>query len=63
MALDKALKNLKFDARMTEFNIDNGVISKAELKAHLEQLPDSASNSEKLMIEENGASQSDSTQH
>lgn len=63
MALDKALKNLKFDARMTEFNLNHGVISKEELKAHLDQLPDSGNNAEKLAIEENGSSQSDQTQH
>ncbi|MEZ0391839.1 MAG: hypothetical protein ACAH59_06470 [Pseudobdellovibrionaceae bacterium] len=63
MALDKALKNLKFDARMTEFNLDNGVISKEELKAHLDSLQDSGANSEKLNIEENSRSSSDTTQH
>ncbi len=62
MSLDKALKNLKFDVRMTEFNVNNGVISKEELKAHLSQLPDSGNNSEKLDIEENGRSGSDSSQ-
>jgi hypothetical protein len=62
MSLDKALKNLKFDVRMTEFNIDNGVISKEELKAHLSQLSDSGNNSEKLSIEE-GRGSSDDTQH
>lgn len=48
---------------MAEFNLNNGVISKEEYKAHLDQLPDSAANSEKLTLEENGSSQSDSTQH
>ncbi len=62
MSLDKALKNLKSDVRMTEFNVNNGVISKEELKAHLSQLPDSGNNSEKLDIEENGRSGSDSSQ-
>ena len=51
MALDKSLKNLKFDVRMTEYNVDNGTLSKEELKAHLAQLPDSAANSEKLDLE------------
>lgn len=64
MSLDKALKNLKFDVRMTEFNLNNGVISKEELQAQLSQLPDSGANAEKLDIEENGRSQSsDTTQH
>ncbi len=63
MSLDKALKNLKFDVRMTEFNVNNGVITKDELKAHLSQLPDSGNNSEKLSIEEGRGSSSDDTQH
>ncbi len=51
VALDKSLKNLKFDVRMTEYNIDNGTITQEDLKAHLAQLPDSAANSEKLDLE------------
>jgi hypothetical protein len=62
MSLDKALKNLKFDVRMTEFNLKNGVISKEELNQHLGQLPDSGNNSEKLSIEE-GRGSSEDTQH
>ena len=42
MALDKALKNLKFDNRMTEININNGSVSKEEIEQHLKNLPDSA---------------------
>jgi tripartite-type tricarboxylate transporter receptor subunit TctC len=56
MSLDKALKNLKFDVRMTESNINNNTISKEELKAHLEKLPDSASNGEQINLEENKSS-------
>jgi hypothetical protein len=63
MSLDKALKNLKFDVRMTEFNLKNGVISKEELNTHLGQLNDSAANSEKLDLEESSRSSSDNTQH
>lgn len=58
MSLDKSLKNLKFDVRMMEFNVDNGVISKEELKAYLNQLPDSGSNALKVDLEE-GASETD----
>ena len=57
MSLDKALKNLKFDSRMTEFNLNNNVISKEELKAHLEKLPDSGANSEQIDLEESKHSQ------
>lgn len=63
MSLDKALKNLKFDIRMTESNLANGVISEDELKAHLGSLPDSSANSEKLDLEEGHSSDFDSTQH
>ena len=52
MSLDKALKNLKFDSRMTEFNLNNNVISKEELKAHLEKLPDNSANAEQIDLEE-----------
>lgn len=51
MSLDKALKNLKFDVRMTEFNVNQGQISKEELKAHLDQLPDLQANAEKIDLE------------
>ena len=59
MSLDKALKNLKYDVRMTEFNVNNGLISKEELKSHLDQLPDAGANSEKLDIEDNSDSDLD----
>jgi hypothetical protein len=52
MSLDKALKTLKFDARMLEFNVNNGVISPEELKAYLSQLPDSGNNAVKVDLEE-----------
>ena len=53
MSLDKALKNLKYDVRMTEFNVNQGSISKEELKAHLDSLPDLQANAEKIDLEEN----------
>jgi hypothetical protein len=58
MSLDKSLKNLKYDVRMMEFNVNNGVISKEELATYLAQLPDSGSNALKVDLEE-GASSSD----
>lgn len=60
MSLDKALQGLKFDVRMQEFNLNNGVISQADLKGHLSQLPDSSGQAEKMEIEEN---QNGSQQH
>jgi len=56
MSLDKALKNLKFDVRMTEFNVNQGSVSKEELKAHLNSLPDLASQAEQIDLEENSKS-------
>lgn len=58
MSLDKSLKNLKYDVRMAEFNVNNGVISKQELAAYLSQLPDSGGNALKVDLEE-GTSSSD----
>ena len=40
MSLDKAMKNLKFDKRLTEWYINNGQLTREELEAHLKTLPD-----------------------
>jgi hypothetical protein len=56
MSLDKALKNLKFDVRMTEANVNTNVISKEELKTHLEKLPDLSNNCEQINLEEGKSS-------
>lgn len=61
MSLDKSLKNLKFDVRMAEFNLNNGLVSKEELNAHLSQLPDVGSNCEQIDLEE-GKNKSSSNQ-
>lgn len=42
MSLDKAMKNLKFDKRMAEINLNNGQLTQEELKKHLEGLQDLA---------------------
>ncbi len=57
MSLDKAMKMLKFDKRLTEWNLNHGQLNEAELKTHLEQLPDSAANVDLLDI--NAPSDSD----
>lgn len=44
MSLDKAMKNLKFDKRLTEWYVNNGQLSKEDLEAHLKSLPDMAHN-------------------
>ena len=40
MSLAKAMKNLKFDKRLTEWYINNGQLTKEELEAYLKTLPD-----------------------
>jgi hypothetical protein len=44
MSLDKAMKNLKFDKRLTEWYVNNGQLTKEELEAYLKTLPDMAHN-------------------
>jgi hypothetical protein len=46
MSLDKAIKNLRFDKRMTEIHVNRGVLTKAEFDKHLADLPDLAHNVE-----------------
>ena len=55
MSLDKSLKNLKYDVRMQEFNLNNSVITEADLKAHLAQVPDDVDQAVKLEIEDQHA--------
>lgn len=51
MSLDKAIRNLKFDVRMTEFNMNNNVVSKDEQQKHMSQLEDCAAQAEPLKID------------
>lgn len=44
MSLDKAMKNLKYDTRLTEWNLRNNELSQDEYKKFLDQLPDVSSN-------------------
>ena len=44
MSLDKAMKNLKFHKRLTEWYINNGQLTREELEAHLKTLPDMGHN-------------------
>lgn len=46
--LDKALEELKYDVRMKNYNVNNGVISEQEMKKFVDSLPDSAHNCEKI---------------
>jgi len=51
MSLSQANKNLKFDKRLTERNLNVGEMSKEELQKHLESLPDLSHNVEKFTID------------
>lgn len=46
MSLDKALKNIKFDKRLTEIHILRGQLTREEFEKHLKDLPDLSSNTE-----------------
>lgn len=37
---DNGFKNLKYDKRMTEWMVNNGQLSKEDLKKHMDELPD-----------------------
>lgn len=51
MSLDKAMKNLKFDSRLTEYNLNSGLLTKEELKTQLEKLPDLAPQAESIDLD------------
>ncbi|MBX2988962.1 MAG: hypothetical protein KF802_13820 [Bdellovibrionaceae bacterium] len=40
MTLDKAMKDLKYDTRLTQWCLTTGQMTKEEWKKHLESLPD-----------------------
>lgn len=48
MSLGKEIEKLKFDKRMTEWNVNQGKLKKDDLKKHLDTLPDLASNVEQF---------------
>ena len=49
---DNSLKNLKYDKRMLEWMVNNGQITKADLKKHLDELPDLSSKIDMLRMAE-----------
>ncbi|MCC7406248.1 MAG: hypothetical protein IT288_17780 [Bdellovibrionales bacterium] len=55
--LSKALAQLKFDSRMTEWNQNQGLVTPEEVKKHLDSLPDLSSRALQLTLEDetNGA--------
>ncbi|WP_277579398.1 hypothetical protein [Bdellovibrio svalbardensis] len=60
MSLADANKNLKWDIRLTERNLNVGDLKTDELKKHLEQLPDLASNVETFTMDGKNTSADDS---
>lgn len=55
MALDEALKQLKFDKRMEDWNLRQGVLTEAELKTKLDGLEDSQGNAGRVNLVEGGS--------
>ena len=54
MALDKNMEKLKFDVRLREWNLRNGVLKEEDLKAHLKDLEDVSKNAVTIEIDETG---------
>lgn len=54
MSLDKAMKNLKYDKRLTEWNITNNQMTKEEWQKHLASLPDLANEVAPVALEDDG---------
>ena len=52
MDLNKALENLKFDIRMKEWNLKQGLLSKDETETHLKGLKDSTQECEPVTLED-----------
>ncbi|MGE0526750.1 MAG: hypothetical protein AB7G93_20790 [Bdellovibrionales bacterium] len=54
MDLGKALENLKRDVRMRDWNLNQGLTSKDEVKAQIESLPDLSEQCEAVTLEDKG---------
>lgn len=52
MTLGDAIKNLKYDKRLTLWNINQGNLTAEELKKHLDSLPDLGKNVELMTMSE-----------
>lgn len=46
MSLSKEIEKLKYDKRLLEWSVSRGVLSKEDMKKHLDELPDLESNVE-----------------
>lgn len=54
MDLSKALENLKFDTRMKDWNVKQGVVTKDDLEKNVKNLKDSAADCEEVTLEDKG---------
>lgn len=52
MDLNEALNNLKFDTRMKDWNVKQGVVSKDDLDKNLKNLKDSTNDCENITLED-----------
>ena len=59
MSLDKSLKNLKFDKRLTEYNLNKGLLTQDELKKHLDTLQDLGSKIDLVSLKKDASDVSD----
>jgi hypothetical protein len=54
MDLSKALENLKFDTRMKDWNVKQGIVTKEDLDKNIKNLKDDVANSEEVTLEDKG---------
>jgi hypothetical protein len=54
MDLSKALENLKFDTRMKDWNIKQGLVTTDDLEKNKSNLKDSATDCEEVTLEDKG---------
>ena len=59
MSLDKSLKNLKFEKRLTEYNLNKGLLTQDELKKHLDTLQDVGSKIDLVSLKKDASDISD----
>jgi hypothetical protein len=60
MSLYKEIEKLKYDKRLTDWQIRAGKITREDLNKHLQNLPDSADNVDSLRLsEESGNGEAD----
>lgn len=54
MSLNKEIEKLKYDKRLQEWYLNRGLMSRDELKKHLESLQDLATNVEPFALGDDG---------